>query len=98
MVKRKHIPLRTCVSCGLKTAKRDLVRIVARPEAGVVVDSTGRQNGRGAYVCSACGRSPQKLNRRRLERSLRSKIDQDSWAELLESVSAQQAGARVAGQ
>ena len=88
MVKRKHIPLRKCVSCGLKAAKRDLIRMVAHPEDGVVVDSGGRQNGRGAYVCSACGRSPKKLNRGRLERSLRTKIDRDGWAELLETVSA----------
>ena len=87
MVKRKHTPLRTCVSCDLKTAKRDLLRVVAHPEVGVVVDSGGRQNGRGAYVCSSCRRSPQKLNRGRLERSLRTKIDRSSWAGLLEAVS-----------
>ena len=89
VVKRKHIPLRTCVSCGLKTAKRDLLRIVAHPEAGVVVDSSGRQNGRGAYVCSSCRQSPEKLNRGRLERSLRTKIDRNGWADLLEAVSAE---------
>ena len=89
MVKRKHTPLRTCVSCGLKTAKRDLLRVVAHPEAGVVVDAGGRQNGRGAYVCSSCRHSPQNLNRGRLERSLRTKIDRNGWAELLEAVSAE---------
>ena len=89
MVKRKHIPFRTCISCGLKTAKRDLIRMVAHPEAGVVVDSSGRQNGRGAYVCSACRRSPQKMNRGRLEHSLRTKIDRNTWAGLLEAVSAE---------
>ena len=89
MVKRRHIPLRTCVSCGFKTAKRDLLRVVAHPEAGVVVDASGRLNGRGAYVCSSCGQSPQKLNRGRLEHSLRTKIDRNTWAALLEAVSAE---------
>ena len=89
MVKRKHIPLRTCVSCGLKTAKRDLHRVVTHPEAGVVFDSGGRQNGRGAYVCTSCRKSPEKLDRGRLERSLRTKIDRITWAELLEAVSAE---------
>ena len=51
MAKNKHIPLRTCVSCGKKTAKRELLRIVATPSVGIVVDSSGRVNGRGAYVC-----------------------------------------------
>lgn len=89
MVKRKHIPLRTCVSCGFKVAKRDLLRVVAHPEAGVVVDSSGKQNGRGAYVCSSCRLSPQKLNRGRMEHSLRTKIDRNCWAGLLETVSAE---------
>lgn len=31
--------------------KRRLTRIVRTPDAGVVVDSTGKQSGRGAYLC-----------------------------------------------
>lgn len=36
--------------------KRRLTRIVRTPDVGVVVDPTGKQNGRGAYVCdqTAC--------------------------------------------
>ena len=89
VVKRKHIPLRTCVSCGLKIAKRDLLRVVAHPEDGVLVDTGGRQNGRGAYVCLSCRRSPDKLRQSRFERSLRTKIDRGRWAGLLEAVSAE---------
>ena len=36
-----HIPLRTCVICGSKTGKRELIRIVATPEGPVVIDPTG---------------------------------------------------------
>lgn len=55
-VRRKHIPQRTCVACRQKTDKRRLTRIVATPDSGVVVDPTGKKNGRGAYVCeqTAC--------------------------------------------
>lgn len=51
----KHIPMRTCVVCREKAGKRALVRLV-RTEAGVFVDTTGKQNGRGAYLCdrAAC--------------------------------------------
>jgi len=31
--------------------KRDLVRLVRTPEGQLVVDKTGKQNGRGAYLC-----------------------------------------------
>lgn len=47
----KHVPQRTCVVCRQKTDKRRLTRIVHTPEHQVVVDKTGKQNGRGAYVC-----------------------------------------------
>ena len=47
----KHVPVRTCVICREQSTKRQLVRIVRQPDGFVVVDSTGRLNGRGAYLC-----------------------------------------------
>lgn len=49
-VKRpKHIPQRTCVGCRKVLPKRELIRLVHRPE-GVQVDPTGKLPGRGAYL------------------------------------------------
>ncbi len=45
----KHIPQRTCVGCRTVMPKRTLVRIVRTPQ-GVLVDMTGKMNGRGAYL------------------------------------------------
>ena len=45
----KHIPQRTCVGCRTVLAKRQLVRVVRRPD-GVAVDPTGKLTGRGAYL------------------------------------------------
>ncbi len=45
----KHVPQRTCVGCRTVMAKRQLVRVVRTP-AGVQVDLTGKQAGRGAYL------------------------------------------------
>jgi predicted RNA-binding protein YlxR (DUF448 family) len=50
-VRQKHVPIRTCVSCREPGAKRGLIRIVRSPEGDVRIDPTGRQNGRGAYLC-----------------------------------------------
>lgn len=47
----KHVPLRSCVVCRQRYEKRRLTRIVNSPDSGVVVDPTGKQNGRGAYLC-----------------------------------------------
>lgn len=49
--RRKHVPLRTCVVCGQKRPKRELMRIVHTPDGSMTVDPKGKQPGRGAYVC-----------------------------------------------
>lgn len=48
----KHIPQRLCISCRASTPKRGLIRLVRTAEGRVVVDTTGKLNGRGAYVCA----------------------------------------------
>ncbi len=48
----KHIPQRLCIICRTSTPKRGLIRIVRTAEGRVVVDTTGKLNGRGAYVCA----------------------------------------------
>lgn len=47
----KHIPRRTCVSCREQDSKRSLTRIVRTPDGQVLIDLSGKQNGRGAYLC-----------------------------------------------
>lgn len=49
--RQKHIPQRMCVVCRQSAAKRTLIRIVRTADRGVQVDPTGKQNGRGAYLC-----------------------------------------------
>ena len=53
---------RTCVACGEESPKRALMRVVRTPEGKVEFDSTGKANGRGAYVCARleCVRAAKK--------------------------------------
>ena len=46
----KKIPMRTCVITGEKLPKQELIRVVRTPEGNVIVDETGKANGRGAYL------------------------------------------------
>lgn len=46
----KKIPMRTCVATGEKLPKRELTRIVRTPDGNVIIDDTGKANGRGAYL------------------------------------------------
>ena len=43
-------PERMCVACRLMKPKNDLVRLVLT-ENGAVIDTTGKVNGRGVYLC-----------------------------------------------
>ena len=49
-MKVKKIPMRTCVVSKEKCEKKDLIRIVRTPEKEVVIDPTGKLNGKGAYL------------------------------------------------
>lgn len=49
-MKMKKIPMRTCVVTKEKYPKKDLIRVVRTPEQNVIVDKTGKQNGKGAYL------------------------------------------------
>ena len=46
----KKIPMRTCIVTGEKLPKKELIRVVRTPEGNVVVDESGKVNGRGAYL------------------------------------------------
>lgn len=49
-MKMKKIPMRTCVVTKEKLPKQELIRVVRTPDGNVIIDETGRSNGRGAYL------------------------------------------------
>jgi uncharacterized protein len=53
MPKRRpdHIPTRTCAVCRTSRAKRDMTRLVRTADGSVIRDESGRQPGRGTYIC-----------------------------------------------
>ena len=46
----KKIPLRTCIVSKEKLPKQELIRVVRTPNDEVIVDLSGKANGRGAYL------------------------------------------------
>lgn len=73
----RHVPLRSCVICGTKTAKRELTRVVRIPSGACLVDTTGKLSGRGAYLCSDPECWDRALNRGRLAHALRAEISDE---------------------
>ncbi len=70
MGKVKKIPLRKCVGCQQMKGKKELLRIVKISETQAVTDTTGKMNGRGAYLCFDKNCFRQALRSRALQRSL----------------------------
>jgi predicted RNA-binding protein YlxR (DUF448 family) len=74
----KHVPQRMCVACREHDAKRGLIRIVRTPEGAVALDPSGRQNGRGAYLCHQPACWERALRSGALARALNTTIDGDT--------------------
>lgn len=70
-MKTRKTPLRTCVACGTEADKRAFVRIVRTPDGEVLVDPTGKANGRGANVCPTTECFEQAVKRKRFAAALR---------------------------
>lgn len=66
----RRFPVRTCVACRTERQKRDLVRVVRTPTGEVVLDGTGRANGRGAYLCADGSCWAAALKKKSIERAL----------------------------
>ena len=49
-MKIKKIPMRSCVVTKEKLPKQELIRVVRTPDQEVMIDITGKANGRGAYL------------------------------------------------
>ena len=51
MRKEAHIPIRTCIGCGRKRKKEEMLRFIKRTDEAVFVNEKKRGNGRGFYLC-----------------------------------------------
>ena len=70
----KKVPMRQCVGCGEMKSKKELLRVIKTPEDEIVLDATGRKNGRGAYICASMECLKTACQRKGLERSLKTAI------------------------
>jgi predicted RNA-binding protein YlxR (DUF448 family) len=69
------VPQRTCIACRTTSAKRGFFRIVRTPEGRVLLDTTGKLSGRGAYLCDRASCWEAGLKRDRLAGALKTSIE-----------------------
>lgn len=77
-----RVPMRTCIGCGQERPKGEFVRVIRTPEGAILLDTTGRANGRGAYLCHdpACLQRAEK--RHALSRALHIEVPHEVYQRL----------------
>lgn len=70
----KKEPERTCIGCGMKKVKKELIRIVRGEDGTLSLDPGGRKNGRGAYICKNAECLDKAIHRKALNRAFSMEI------------------------
>lgn len=78
----KKTPLRTCMGCNAKKPKKELIRIVKDKQNNISIDKTGKQDGRGAYICDDVKCLEKVIKTKRLERVLEVQISEEIYENL----------------
>ena len=70
----KKVPMRQCVGCQEMKSKKEMLRVLKTAEDEIVLDATGRKNGRGAYLCFSKECLAKARKNKGLDRSLKMAI------------------------
>ena len=74
--------MRKCVGCGGMKSKKEMLRVIKPAEGEILLDATGRKNGRGAYLCQSRECLQQAVKGKGLERSFKMSIPKDVYEKL----------------
>ena len=78
----KKIPMRQCVGCGTMGSKKEMLRVLKTPEDQIILDKTGRKNGRGAYLCMNLECLQKAIKTKGLDRSFKMSIPKEVYDNL----------------
>ena len=77
-------PQRACIGCGEMKDKKKLIRVVKTPEGEFVMDTTGKKNGRGAYLCPSEECLEKAIKTKGLDRSFKMAVPKEVYDRLRE--------------
>lgn len=78
----KKIPMRQCIGCKEMKSKREMMRVLKTAEGPIVIDMTGKKNGRGAYLCMTKECLAKARKNKGLERSFKMDIPDEIYEKL----------------
>lgn len=84
----RKIPMRKCIGCQEMKNKKEMMRILRTTDNEVVLDTTGKKNGRGAYICFSGECFGKAVKSKALERSLKMSIPQEVYESLKKEIDA----------
>ena len=79
---KKKVPMRKCVGCGEMKNKKEMIRVLKTAEDEIILDATGKKNGRGAYICKSRECLEKARKNHGLERSLKAAIPDEVYESL----------------
>ena len=75
----KKVPLRQCIGCGEIKSKKEMIRVIKTADEEILLDATGRKNGRGAYLCPSMECMKKAVKSKGLERSFKMAIPKEVY-------------------
>ena len=78
----KKIPMRKCVGCQEMKSKKEMIRVIRTNEQELLLDATGKKNGRGAYICPDLECLKKAVKNKGLERSFKQAIPAEVYEAL----------------
>ncbi len=82
----KKVPLRRCAGCREMKDKKELIRVIRTAEGEILLDKTGRANGRGVYLCHSISCFDKAVKSREMSRSLKVQIPEEVYEQLREEI------------
>ena len=84
----KKTPMRMCAGCSARKPKSELIRVVRTPEGEIVIDVTGKKNGRGTYICKSEQCLTKAIKAKRFEHAFEQAVPDEVYQRLKEELEA----------
>ena len=86
MKTKNKIPMRQCTGCREMKSKKEMIRVLKTTEDEIVLDTTGKKNGRGAYICRDVECLKKARKAKRIEKSFLCRIPDEVYDKMAEEL------------
>ena len=85
-MKNKKTSLRKCLGCEERFPKKELIRIVKDKKGNIILDKTGKANGRGAYICNNIECFDKAYKNKKIEKTFKSQLPENIYESIKEEL------------